>query len=60
MAQSFVAAVGDAFVDTGKAERFNGVVKYVHPDDYKGCKDANELLQKHGEMAVMSGLPVMD
>ena len=33
-------------------ERFNGLVKYVHPDDYQGCKDANELLQKHGEMAV--------
>lgn len=34
------------------AERFQGIVKHVHPDDYRGCKDANELLMKYGEMAV--------
>lgn len=32
--------------------RFHGVVKHVRPEDYQGCKDANELLQKHGPEAV--------
>ena len=30
------------------AARFNGVVKHVRLEDYKGCKDANEILQKYG------------
>lgn len=33
-------------------ERFHGIVKHVRPEDYKGCKDANELLQKYGKQAV--------
>lgn len=32
--------------------RFPGRVKAVRQQDYKGCKDANELLQKHGAAAV--------
>lgn len=32
--------------------RFRGGVKHVRIEDYKGCKDANELLQKHGAEAV--------
>lgn len=27
--------------------RFNGKVKHVRPEDYKDCKDANEILQKY-------------
>lgn len=30
-------------------QRFNGVIKYVRPEDYKDCKDANEILQKYGK-----------
>jgi len=32
--------------------RFNGKVMAVQPEDYRGCKDANELLQKYGKEAV--------
>lgn len=32
--------------------RFPGVVKAVRQQDYKGCKDANEILQKYGPEAV--------
>lgn len=28
--------------------RFNGQVWHVRPEDYKDCKDANEILQKYG------------
>lgn len=31
----------------------SGIVKHVRPDDYQGCKDANELLQKKGKEAVV-------
>ena len=33
-------------------ERFHGIVKHVRPEDYKGCKDANEILRKYGKQAV--------
>jgi len=33
-------------------ERFHGTVKHVRPEDYKECKDANELLRKYGKQAV--------
>ena len=33
-------------------KRFPGVVKAIRQQDYKGCKDANELLQKYGKEAV--------
>ena len=28
--------------------RFSGTVWHVRPEDYQGCKDANEILQKYG------------
>ena len=34
------------------APRFNGKVKFVREEDYLGCKDANEILQKHGKAAL--------
>jgi len=37
-------------------QRFHGTVKHVHPDDYLGCKDANELLIKHGPGAVQNAV----
>lgn len=33
-------------------KRFRGKVKHVRPEDYKGCKDANDLLRRHGKAAV--------
>ena len=33
-------------------KRFHGIVKHVREEDYKGCKDANEILTKHGADAV--------
>lgn len=33
-------------------KRFHGQVKHIRPEDYKGCKDANEILQKYGPEAV--------
>lgn len=34
------------------AKRFPCVIKHVRVEDYKGCKDANEILHKYGEEAV--------
>jgi len=36
--------------------RFHGVVRHVRPEDYKGCKDANELLLDAGPAAVVSAV----
>lgn len=36
--------------------RFHGTVKHVRPEDYKGCKDANEILTKYGKDAVVSAI----
>lgn len=33
-------------------KRFHGTVKHVREQDYLGCKDANEILMKHGAKAV--------
>lgn len=33
-------------------KRFPNKIKHVREQDYRGCKDANELLQKHGKEAV--------
>lgn len=38
------------------SRRFRGTVKAVRQQDYKGCKDANELLQKFGRDAVRSAV----
>ena len=32
--------------------RFTGQVWHVRPEDYQGCKDANEILQKFGKDAI--------
>lgn len=37
-------------------QRFNGTVKHVRPEDYKDCKDANELLRKYGRDAVVDAV----
>ncbi len=34
--------------------RFHGLVKHVRLEDYKDCKDANEILQKYGPEQVKS------
>ena len=36
--------------------RFGGTVKHVRPEDYKDCKDANEILQKHGRQVVIDAV----
>lgn len=36
--------------------RFHGTVKAVRQQDYKGCKDANEILQKYGRDAVRNAV----
>ena len=33
-------------------KRFHGVVKHVRVEDYLDCKDANEILTRHGKQAV--------
>lgn len=33
-------------------KRFHGTVKHVRTEDYQGCKDANEILNKYGTVAV--------
>ena len=33
-------------------KRFPNKIRHVREQDYRGCKDANELLQKHGPAAV--------
>lgn len=40
----------------GMKTRFNGVIKHVRPEDYLDCKDANELLMKHGKEAVINAV----
>lgn len=32
--------------------RFHGRIKHVRPEDYRDCKDANEILQKYGKEAI--------
>ena len=36
--------------------RFTGIVKVVRKQDYKGCKDANEILVKYGKEAVKNAV----
>lgn len=36
--------------------RFEGVVKHVREEDYKDCKDANDLLRKYGKDAVKAAV----
>ena len=37
-------------------KRFKGVIKHVRIEDYQDCKDANELLIKHGKQAVIGAV----
>ena len=34
----------------------HGRLMHVRPEDYKGCKDANELLQKYGKQAIVEAV----
>ena len=36
--------------------RFNGTLKHVRPEAYLDCKDANEILLKHGKQAVIDAV----
>lgn len=36
--------------------RFHGTVKHVRPEDYRGCKDANELLREYGPEAIRQAI----
>ena len=35
-------------------KRFAGAVKYVRPEDYKDCKDANDILRKYGKKQIIA------
>lgn len=37
-------------------ERLPNDIRVVQEEDYKGCKDANELLQKHGKEALINAV----
>lgn len=37
-------------------QRFPNKIKYVREQDYKGCKDANDILQRYGVEAVRSAV----
>lgn len=43
---------GEISLLDGMKTRFHGTVKHVRPEDYRDCKDANEILQKYGPDAV--------
>ncbi|MBR1634103.1 MAG: AAA family ATPase [Lachnospiraceae bacterium] len=38
------------------SQRFDGTVKHVKPEDYQGCKDANEILRKFGKQALVDAV----
>ena len=38
------------------SRRFDKPVRHVREEDYLGCKDANEILQKHGPAAVLDAV----
>lgn len=38
------------------SNRFKGTTKHVRPEDYKDCKDANELLVRYGKQAVIDAV----
>lgn len=37
-------------------KRFHGMVKHVREDDYRDCKDANEILRKYGRQAIVDAV----
>lgn len=38
------------------SKRFPGIVRVVRQEDYKGCKDANEILQKYDNQALIDAV----
>lgn len=38
------------------SQRFEGIVKHIRFEDYQGCKDANEILQKFGKDALIKAV----
>jgi archaellum biogenesis ATPase FlaH len=36
--------------------RFHGIIRHIRPEDYLDCKDANELLVKHGKQAIRDAI----
>jgi len=38
------------------SKRFPNKVRIVREEDYKGCKDANEILQKYGKQAIVDAV----
>ena len=43
---------GEISLLDGMKTRFHGIIKHVRPEDYKECKDANEILMKYGPEAI--------
>lgn len=43
---------GEISLLTKMGATFHGRIKHVRPEDYKDCKDANEILQKYGVDAI--------
>lgn len=43
---------GEISLLEGMKARFTGTIRFVRPEDYKDCKDANEILMKYGKEAV--------
>jgi len=37
-------------------KRFKGIIRAVRIGDYKGCKDANEILRKYGKQALVNAV----
>jgi twinkle protein len=38
------------------SQRFDGTIKHIQFEDYLGCKDANEILLKHGRQALVDAV----
>ena len=43
---------GEITLLTDMAARFHGKVMHVREEDYRGCKDANDILRKYGATAI--------
>ena len=43
---------GEISLLDGMKTRFNGCIRHVREEDYRGCKDANEILIKYGAEAI--------
>lgn len=47
---------GEISLLDGMKTKFHGTVKHVRPEDYRGCKDANEILIKYGKEALVTAV----